>query len=93
VTIKSQKTYVLARTIEFYTELDFAGGTSPVCRGVSVRLPMGCKVCVAHFGSSAKCACMTTPVRTIGPVFGWVDATDLVELERADAEGLSPCFV
>jgi len=98
-TITAKTTYVLRRGIRFYDTLVQHDGYSPVCDnlGASIMLPMGTKVCVAQFSTTypkdRTSALMTTPVRGMGPVYGWVEVDDLCLLSEADVENIQPCFV
>lgn len=93
--IQVKKTYCLVRAIRFYATVDHSM-RSPVCvnSGPSILLPSGTMVCVAvkSLESNSR-AMMTTPVRSMGAVYGWVDESDLVAKENAESEGLQPCFV
>ncbi len=92
--IPAQKTLVLARSIVFHNDLSHHPSLSPVCKGAQVRLGTGCKVCVASFPTSDsphRSAMMTTVYRG-KPVYGWVDADDLVTIEQAIEDGVSPYF-
>ena len=90
--IPASKTLVLGRSIVFSRDLCHRAGYAPVCdnKGASFRIGTGCKVCVAHFPLSDgphRSALMTT-VYGGKPVYGWVDADDLMTPEEAEAEGI-----
>ena len=99
--IIAKKTYVTTRPIRLYSSVDWnpGAGISPVCvnSGPSILAGSGTKVCVAHFSTSSNarrsCALMTTPSRDLGPVYGWIDEDDLLPLESAEEEGITPHFI
>lgn len=94
--IKAQTTYVTRHRIVFYKDLYCGPDPSlpPVgdSKGPTVALAAGVKVCVACGGSSPRRALMTTPTRSLGVVYAWMDLDELCPLDQAETEGISPFF-